>query len=273
MVCIRNAVHLGMVESLGIGIIADARPDGRAQNNGSSEVVDGGLGRVSCILLTTNQADNAVHSHRPLPPLALREFIGMWAIFLSVCVALTLIGDRAMAATPPEALIAGMTEQVLTKSAQSQAPLDAAAMRDLVEQVIMPNVDFGGMTARAVGPRWRTADDAQKAQLMSGFEALLIKTYAGALSQAAGAKFRLKPTITIDSTTKEIRSEVALRRGGDPVVLNYRLSLQGDDWKVTDVSVMGVWLVPTYQSQFAQFLQNAGVDELIHVLAEKSRMR
>jgi len=72
----------------------------------------------------------------------------------------------------------------------------------------MPNVDFRGMTARAVGPRWRTADDAQKAQLMSGFEALLIKTYAGALSQAAGARFSLKPSLTIDSTTMEIRSEL-----------------------------------------------------------------
>src|SRR5258705_12342340 len=56
----------------------------------------------------------------------------------------------------------------------------------------------------------------------------------------------LKPSITIDSTTKEIRSEVALRGGAEPIVLNYRLSLQGDDWKVTNVGVMGVWLVATY---------------------------
>lgn len=220
-----------------------------------------------------NRADTAVHLNKHFLPTALCKLISTWAIFLSACTALILIGDRATAATPPEGLIAGMTEQVLTKSAQSQAPLDAAVMRDLVETIIMPNVDFRGMTARAVGPRWRTADDAQKAQLMSGFEALLIKTYAGALSQAAGAKFRLKPTIALDSTTQEIRSEVALRGGGDPVVLNYRLALQGDDWKVTDVSVMGVWLVPTYQTQFAPVLQNSGVDGLIQALAEKARMR
>ena len=107
---------------------------------------------------------------------------------------------------------------------------------------------------------------------MSGFEALLIKTYAGAFAQAAGASFRLKSTVAIDATTKEVRSEVALRRG-DPVVLNYRLSLQGDEWKVIDVSVMGVWLVATYQSQFAQVLQNSGVDGLIQSLTEKARIR
>ena len=164
-----------------------------------------------------------------------------------------------------------MTEQVLAKVRQSPAPLDAAAIHALVETAIMPNVDFRGMTARVVSPRWRTLDDTQKAQLMSGFEALLIKTYAGALSQAAGARVKLRPSIAIDSTTREIRSEVALRSGGHPVTLSYRLSLQGEDWKVTDVSVMGVWLIPTYQSQFAQVLQTSGVDGLIQALAAKTR--
>ena len=204
-------------------------------------------------------------------PLALRESIGSWAILSIVAVALTLSSVRADAAAPPESLVGDMTEQVLAKVGHSQSPLDPAAIQALVQTAIMPNLDFRGMTARAVGPRWRTLDDAQKAQLMSGFEALLIKTYAGALSQAADAKVKLRPSIAIDSTTREIRSEVALRNGGDPVALSYRLSLQGDDWKVTDVSVMGVWLVPTYQSQFAQVLQTAGVDGLIQALAAKTR--
>ena len=194
----------------------------------------------------------------------------MKTILSSAALALALAGGYATAAMPPEALIAGMTEQVLAKAAPG--PLDAPTLRDIVETVIMPNVDFRAMTARAVGPRWRSASEAQKNQLMSGFEALLIKTYAGAFAQAAGARFRLKSTVAIDATTKEVRSEVAVR-GGDPVVLNYRLSLQGDEWKVIDVSVMGVWLVATYQSQFAQVLQNSGVDGLIQVLNEKARVR
>jgi phospholipid transport system substrate-binding protein len=234
----------------------------------------GALTRAAGEFFTRATIEGAAMNPRRQPiPSALGGSIGSWAILVIATLAMALFSGYAKAASPPETLIAGMTEQVLAKAAQSQTPLDAAAMQGLVETVIMPNVDFRGMTARAVGPRWRSADDAQKAQLMSGFEALLIKTYAGALSQAAGARFRLKPSIAIDSATKEVRSEVALRGGGDPVVLNYRLSLQGDDWKVTDVGVMGVWLVPAYQSQFAQVLQNAGVDGLIGVLAEKARLR
>jgi len=212
------------------------------------------------------------HPHRRSLLALLCERAHLWAAVLSATLALVLTGGYATAATPPETLVADMTEQVLAKTAQSQGSLDVSTMQDLVETVIMPNVDFRGMTARAVGPRWRSANDAQKKQLMAGFEALLIKTYAGAFSQTGGAKFRLKSTVALDATTSEVRSEVALRGGGDPVVLNYRLSLQDDAWRVSDVSVMGVWLVPTYQSQFAQVLQNSGVDGLIQVLAEKTRV-
>jgi ABC-type transporter MlaC component len=58
-----------------------------------------------------------------------------------------------------------MTEQVLATAARSQAPLAPAALQAMVETVIMPNLDFRAMTACAVGPRSRSADDAQKAQL------------------------------------------------------------------------------------------------------------
>ena len=197
---------------------------------------------------------------------------GLKTVFLSLYVAFTFFTDPARAATPPEELVTAMTEQLLAKTALEPAPLDAAALHDLVETVIMPNVDLRGMTARAVGPRWRSAENLQKTQLMSAFEALLIKTYVGALSQAAGAKFRLKTSIPVDAVSREIRSEVA-RAGAAPVALSYRMSLQAGDWKVTDVGVMDVWLVPTYHSQFAQVLQNSGVDGLIRVIAAQAQAR
>jgi phospholipid transport system substrate-binding protein len=102
---------------------------------------------------------------------------------------------------------------------------DPAKLKTLVESAVMPNVDFRTMTARAVGPRWRSATDEQKQQLMDGFEAMLIKTYAGAFGQAAGATFRMKQTIALDATTAEVRSEVRPRGGRDPIALNYRLAV------------------------------------------------
>ena len=117
-----------------------------------------------------------MHLDRRAFAATVRNAIGSWAIVAVVIVAMTVSSVRADAAASPEALIGEMTKQVLATVGHSEAPIDAAALHALVETAIMPNLDFRGMTARVVGPRWRSLDDAQKAQLMAGFEALLRRT-------------------------------------------------------------------------------------------------
>ena len=53
----------------------------------------------------------------------------------------------------------------------------------LVDTKIMPNVDFRRMTASAAGPAWRKASPEQQKRLQEEFKILLVRTYAGALSQ------------------------------------------------------------------------------------------
>ena len=173
---------------------------------------------------------------------------------------------------PADAVVSSITQQVLAGSVALGPAVDTAKLNTLVESIVMPSVDFRTMTARAVGPRWRSATDAQKQRLMDGFEALLIKTYAGALGQAAGATFRMKQTIALDATTAEVHSEVKVRGGRDPIALNYRLAVEDDRWKIVDVSVMGVWLVVTYQTQFAQMLERTGgLDGLVQALEGRAK--
>jgi phospholipid transport system substrate-binding protein len=179
----------------------------------------------------------------------------------------------SFAAQTPDAVVSTMTQQVLAQASTAGSALDSAKLKSLVETTVMPNVDFRAMTARAVGPKWRSATDDQKARLMAGFEALLIKTYAGAFSEAGGAKFRLKSTVALDPTTAEVRSDVRVS-GRDPIALNYRLALRDGQWKITDVGVLGVWLVASYQSQFAQVMERSGgIDGLVQALEERSRAR
>jgi ABC-type transporter MlaC component len=45
-----------------------------------------------------------------------------------------------------------------------------------------------------------------------------------------------------------------------------------DRWTIVDVSVMGVWLVATYQAQFAQVLERTGtLDGLVQALEQRAR--
>ena len=43
-----------------------------------------------------------------------------------------------------------------------------------------------------------------------------------------------------------------------------------DGWKVYDINVMGVWMADSYRSQFAQVVNNSGIDGLIKQLNEQA---
>ena len=65
-----------------------------------------------------------------------------------------------------------------------------------------------------------------------------------------------------------------MRGRGDPVQLDYRLEKTpgvGAGWKIDNLNVLGVWLVETYRSQFAQEINARGVDGLIAALASRNQ--
>lgn len=196
----------------------------------------------------------------------------MRAFFAIFALAFTLGTASTQAAESPDAVIATMTQQVLAEASKraGAGQYEPSALKALIESSVLPHLDFRSMTARTVGPKWREASEEQKQQLMAGFETLLLRTYAGAFSQAKGATFRIKSTRTIDDKAAEVRSEVDVANGREPVAISYRMELRNDGWKVTDVSVLGVWLVSTYRGQFAPIANQAGIDGLIRSMAQRT---
>jgi phospholipid transport system substrate-binding protein len=143
----------------------------------------------------------------------------------------------------------------------------------LVDNKIMPNVDFQRMTASAVGPAWRKATPEQQKSLQDEFKILLVRTYAGALSQVSEQDIALKP-LRASPDDKEVVVRTEIRGRGEPIQLDYRLQKtpgQGAGWKIYDLNVMGVWLVETYRGQFAQEINAKGMDGLIATLAERNK--
>jgi phospholipid transport system substrate-binding protein len=144
----------------------------------------------------------------------------------------------------------------------------------LVDSKIMPNVDFQRMTASAAGPAWRKATPEQQKSLQEEFKILLVRTYAGALSQVSDQEVFLKP-LRASPDDKEVVVRTEIRGRGDPVQLDYRVQKtpgQGAGWKIFDLNVMGVWLVETYRGQFAQEINAKGMDGLIATLAERNKV-
>ena len=185
-----------------------------------------------------------------------------------------MLAPAVQAAEAPDELIRRLSTEMIDRiraDEQLQAG-NLVRMSELVDTVLMPHVNFQRMTALAVGRNWRGASPEQQKQLMTEFRALLLRTYSGALASAKDQSVRMKP-MRADPADKEVivRSEVVQLRVGEPVQLDYRLEKASDGWKIFDVNVLGVWLVQTYRSQFAQEVSASGIDGLIRSLAEKNR--
>lgn len=141
----------------------------------------------------------------------------------------------------------------------------------LVDQRVMPNVNFLRMTASAAGPAWRQATPEQQKRLQEEFKILLVRTYSGALGQVSDQNIAVKPLrAAADDKEVLVRSEVL--RKGDPIQLDYRVEKTADGaWKVYNMNVMGIWLVENYKTQFAQEINSKGMDGLIASLAERNK--
>lgn len=175
----------------------------------------------------------------------------------------------------PDAMIKRLSDEVLAaiRSDPAVHAGDINKVMALVDSKIMPNVNFQRMTASAVGPAWRQATPAQRQRLQQEFKVLLVRTYAGALSQVSDEQVAMKPLRASPADTDVVvRSEI--RGRGEPIQLEYRLEKtpgQGAGWKIYNLNVLGVWLVETYRSQFAQEINAKGVDGLIATLSERNR--
>ena len=179
----------------------------------------------------------------------------------------------AQASESPEVLIQRVAAELI-EAVKSDAALrngDQGRVIALVDNRLLPHVNFTRMTASSVGRFWRQATPEQKQKLQAEFKTLLVRTYSGALSQVKDQTLVVKPLrASPDDTEVIVRSELRTP-GRDPVQLDYRVEKTEAGWKVYDLNVLGVWLVETYRGQFAQEINAKGLDGLIAALAQRNR--
>jgi phospholipid transport system substrate-binding protein len=194
--------------------------------------------------------------------------------FFAIAISALTFAGAASAQEAPDALVKRISSEVLD-TAKSDKDIQAGnngRIMQLVEQKILPYVDFERMTQLAAGRFWRQATPEQQKQLITEFRSLLVYTYSGALAQVRDQKIEFKPLRASPSDTEvEVNSQVISSRGGEPIQLSYRLEKKADGWKLYDVNVLGAWLVEAYKGTFANEINKGGIDGLIKTLSDKNK--
>ena len=209
--------------------------------------------------------------------LAIVAAIGSLAVTQATLVA-PAAAQTAPAAAPatqsaPDQLVNKVSNEVLDairadKSLQSG---DISKINQLVDQKVLPYVDFDKMTRLAVGRGWRQATPEQRTQLVKEFRTLLTYTYSGALSQISDHKVQLQPFRNAPTDTDVVVRTKVVASKGEPIQLDYRLEKGDAGWKIYDMNILGVWLIENYRNAFATELNSGGVDALLKSLTERTK--
>ncbi|WP_455234937.1 MlaC/ttg2D family ABC transporter substrate-binding protein [Thiogranum longum] len=143
----------------------------------------------------------------------------------------------------------------------------------LVEEILLPHVDFEIMSQWVLGKFWRQANELQRQAFTQEFRHLLVRTYATAIQLASLEDIHYLPA---RGSTRPDRSVVRaeVRRPGEAVTtIAYSMRLNSGRWLVYDIVVDGVSLVSNYRTSFAEEIGRQGLSGLIASLEQKNRQK
>lgn len=146
---------------------------------------------------------------------------------------------------------------------------------NMIQNSIVPQIDFTIMTRLAMGAQWKQATPDQQTQIVGLFKQMLVYSYTNALSKLKGAQVSISSsTISGEKQNKAVvNSSLKMPNNGDsnnqPINIEYDLAKIGSAWKIYDVKIEKVSIVTTYRTQFGDEVQKDGITGLITQLQTK----
>ena len=195
---------------------------------------------------------------------------------LSLIFSLILFGYTSVSFADTEA-----AEQVVRVNAQKVLNIldekkaiiesDPAELYRLVDEVILPNIDFKAMSKLVLAKHWRKATPEQQERFMNEFKGMLVRTYTKSLVKYAGNTeiLYLKSVSKKEGRFVTVYTEIQ-QSGKTNVPVNYSLRRTGGSYLIYDVVIEGLSLVKNYRTSFGQQISETSIDALIDDLARKN---
>jgi phospholipid transport system substrate-binding protein len=193
-----------------------------------------------------------------------------WLALLMASLVVPTLGSKAMAADShaddPMVLMRQVTDDVL-KNVDANRKLykkDKSKLYAMVDELILPHVDFRYVAQLALGRNWRGASEDQRTRFTQAFRELLVRNYATALLTYNDPDVKYTASrISTDGRDAVVNSQVTSPKG-QSTALTYRLYRnKAGEWKLYDVTAEGVSLVTNYRNGFDREIRQHGLDALI----------
>ncbi len=198
----------------------------------------------------------------------------MKKLLTSLGTALLLFSLQAPAAEiQPDELIKSTSEKVLSTLEQNREKFKEQPdeVNQLVNDIILPHLDFRAMSKLALGKNWRSATEDQQNRFVDAFKTMLIRTYSTSLTEYAGQEVIFLPYRPPAEGKRTVTVQTQIKQDNGPLIpIDYSLRIKDDIWKVYDIKIEGISLVTNYRNTFAADISQLGIEGLIKKLLAKT---
>ena len=191
----------------------------------------------------------------------------------------------ARAATAAEAAPAGPMASVKSVVDQAKAVFTdqgvAPADREKkLRAIAESHFDFEKMARTAVGLHWRDFSPSQRGEFVPLFTNFIEDVYLSRMEQYSVEKVQQTVQSSSIQFIRErldapdqavVFSTVALRERAKPIDVNYLMKLDGDEWKIYDITLDAISVIANYRNQFNRVLNDGGYDKLVGIMRQKQQ--
>jgi len=183
-----------------------------------------------------------------------------------VTLAIALGAPLSAATKEPREIVQETSDQILDiiNNRGEELENDPEARMRLIDEIILPVIDFEVFSQLVLATDWRAASPEQRTEFMDAFKGMMARAYTKSLSDYAGTRVNVLPARGEQRDDyRTVRTEIRTVQGRAPLRVDYSFRFNEGRWRAYDLTIDGLSLVKNFRSSFGNEIDRHGLDALI----------
>jgi phospholipid transport system substrate-binding protein len=192
------------------------------------------------------------------------------AVRPTLCTALLVLAAGPALAGAPQQRVRQTVDAVsaAVNDPQLQGSSNERERRERVAKAMRESFDFRGMAQESLGSHWASLTPEQRDRFVGLFAKLFERSYDRLVLRFLGGSSTTYGAESVEPGRASVKT-VLIRKGGDELPVDYRLTADGGAWKISDVVVDGVSLAGNFRAQFDKTIRASSYDGLVQRIETK----
>lgn len=194
-------------------------------------------------------------------------------IFILLCLISISFAYAEPSNQSPDQFVESMINDVIsTLKNDNELVRNHEKMSVYVDSQIIPHFDIALMAKKIVGEQaWDKASSNEKSNLSLELKLFYEHLFAKTLAEYNNQTVKISSFIFNANKDEAIVKGELLEKAEENSSLSFKLKANADEWKITNITVGGIDLISTYQSNFKSIVNEGGVAKLVEELHKKNQ--